>query len=65
MKKMTSPSTAVRRLCRQINHEVDSGKLQDLALRLQQLLQEEQNPARSKRSQPISHEDPFDKVLVC
>jgi hypothetical protein len=65
MKKMTSPSSAVRRLCRQINHEVDSVKLQDLALRLQQLLRQEQNSVRFERSHPISHDDPFDKVLAC
>lgn len=67
MKKMTSQNNEVRRLCQQINHEVNSEKLQSLALRLQQVLREERSPTHFERGQPGSRrqDNPFDKVLVC
>jgi hypothetical protein len=66
MKKMTSQSDEVRGLCRQINKEVNRGRLQNLVGRLQQALREEQSPTHYQRSHPTSRCDsPYDKVLMC
>lgn len=66
MKKMTSPSNEVRRLCQQINKEVDRDRLQDLVGRLQQALREERSKSECESPDEISRQDnPFDKVLLC
>jgi len=66
MRKMTNPSNEVRRLCQQINREVDRDRLQDLVGRLQQALREEQTRIEGESSHAICRQDnPFDKVLLC
>jgi len=55
----------VRRLCRDINNRADDReKLQNLVVRLQDALLEEQYESRVTITSPTDEDDPFDKIMV-